>query len=83
MLTKSDTDHPENTFSQKPGGVSKIFTETGECEKLVHCYLRLLDRVQDLIQDCFKQFYVLFGGGFPTKFFGVFWTTLSKFLSIH
>jgi len=34
--------------------------------------------VKNLIQDCFKQFHVLFGGGFPTKFFGVFWATLSK-----
>ena len=35
-----------------------------------------------LIQDCFKQIHVLFGGGFPTKFFGLFCSTLSKCLLI-
>jgi len=45
--------------------------------------LRLLDRVQDLIQDCFKQIHVLFGGGFPFKIFGVLWTTLSKVMKIQ
>jgi hypothetical protein len=65
--------HPaKDIVVQKPGGVCKIFTETGTCDELAHYCLRLLDCVRNLIQDCFKQIHVLFGGGFPTKFFGVF-----------
>jgi len=37
-----------------------------------------LDCVKNLNQYCFKQIHVLFEGGFPTKFFSVFWATLGK-----
>ena len=58
--------------------LQNIFENRGVQKSMALILGGFLDCMKNLIQDCFKQIHVLFEGGFPTKLFGVFWTTLSK-----
>ena len=78
MPTKSETGIQTMRSPKSQESLQNIFGNRGVQKSMALILGGFLDCVKNLNQYCFKQFHVFFGGGFPTKFFGGFWTTLSK-----